>query len=82
MKREDKMFIVCVIMIVILASFRAWMQYDYVKQQEETNRIVKENPKRYLLGVSYYGYILIGIFNGVYRTDDFRKTPSQIIHLL
>ena len=42
----------------------------------------KRNPKRYLLGVSYYGYILIGIFNGVYRTDDFRKTPSQIIHLL
>lgn len=40
------MFIVCAIMIVILASFRAWMQYDYVKQQEETNRIVKELQKK------------------------------------
>lgn len=46
MKKEDKMFIVCAIMIVILASFRAWMQYDYVKQQEETNRIVKELQKK------------------------------------
>ena len=46
MKSEDKMFIVCVIMIVILGSFRAWMQYDYVKQQEETNRIVKELQKK------------------------------------
>ena len=45
MKREDKMFIVCIIVIVILASFRAWIQYDYVKQQEETNRIVKEIQK-------------------------------------
>ena len=46
MKKEDKLFIICVIMIVILGSFRAWTRYEYDKQQEETNRIVKELQKK------------------------------------
>jgi hypothetical protein len=45
LKREDKFFIFCLVMVIMLASFRAWIQYDYVKQQEETNRIVKEIQK-------------------------------------
>lgn len=77
MKREDKFFIFCLVMIVILGSFRAYTRYEYDKQQDR-----KRNSERYLLGVSYYGYILISIFNGVYSTDDFRKTPSQIIHFI
>lgn len=46
MKKEDKLFIICVIMIVILGSFRAWTRYEYDKQQEETNRIVKELQRK------------------------------------
>lgn len=46
MKKEDKLFIICVIMLVILGSFRAWTRYEYDKQQEETNRIVKELQRK------------------------------------
>jgi hypothetical protein len=42
LKREDKFFIFCLVMVVILGSFRAYTRYEYDKQQEETNRIVKE----------------------------------------
>lgn len=42
---EDKAFLCCFIIVLILVILRAWIQYDYVKQQEETNRIVKEIQK-------------------------------------
>ena len=42
MKRENKFFIFCLVMIIILGSFRAWTRYEHDKQEEETNRIVKE----------------------------------------
>ena len=46
MKRENKFFIFCLVMIIILGSFRAWTRYEYAKQQEETNRIVKELQRK------------------------------------
>lgn len=42
MKRENKFFIFCLVMIVILGSFVANIQYKRDKRAEETNRIVKE----------------------------------------
>lgn len=46
MKREDKLFIFCLVMIIILAAFRAHMYCDCMEQKEETNRIVKELQKK------------------------------------
>ena len=42
LKRENKFFIFCLVMIVILGSFVANIQYKRDKRAEETNRIVKE----------------------------------------
>lgn len=39
------MFIFCLVVIIVLAAFRACTISDYMEQQEETNRIVKEIQK-------------------------------------
>ena len=46
MKRKDKFFIFCLVMAIILSSFTVWAKYEYAKQQEETNRIVKELQRK------------------------------------
>ncbi|WP_418374329.1 hypothetical protein [Agathobacter sp.] len=46
MKREDKAFLCCFIIVLILAILRAQTYCDYMEQQEETNRIVKELQER------------------------------------
>lgn len=43
MKKENKLFI---IFIIIFVSLLVWAQYEYKQQQEETNRIVKELQKK------------------------------------
>ena len=42
LKREGKAFLCCFIIVLILAILRAQTYCDYMEQQEETNRIVKE----------------------------------------
>ena len=42
LKREDKAFLCCFIIVLILAILRAQTYCDYMERQEETNRIVKE----------------------------------------
>lgn len=43
MKKENKLFI---IFIIIFVSLLVWAQYEYKQQQEESNRIVKELQKK------------------------------------
>ena len=46
LKREDKFFIFCLVMAIILSSLVVWAKYEYTKQQEETNRIIKELKRK------------------------------------
>lgn len=46
LKREDKAFVCCLIIVIILAVVRACTFCNYMEQQEETNRIVKELQER------------------------------------
>lgn len=43
---EDKAFLCCFIIVLILAILRAQTYCDYIEQQEEINKIVKELQER------------------------------------
>ena len=46
MKKKDKLFLVCCILIVILSAFCLWFWNEYEKQQEEINENIKELQRK------------------------------------
>lgn len=42
LKKKDEIFLVFFILLVILSAFCSWSLYEHAKQQEESNKIIKE----------------------------------------
>ena len=46
MKKKDKLFLFCVMLLVILSTFCSWGWYEHEKKQEEINENIKELQRK------------------------------------